>query len=138
MRGYVDVSPETRSRMRRVRRRHTAPEIAVRKVLHSMGYRFRLHRQDLPGKPDIVFPSRKKVIMVHGCFWHGHLQCRRAKLPTKNAETWGRKIKENQARDNRNEAVLKELGWRVMVVWECETRDLTTLANRLVLFLSNT
>ena len=109
--------------MSKVHSNDTSPEIRVRKLLHSMGYRFRLHQQDLPGKPDIVLPKYKTVVFVHGCFWHGCPVCRHAQIrPQTNTEYWNRKLDRTMARDNENEARLKSLGWRVLVVWECETR----------------
>jgi DNA mismatch endonuclease (patch repair protein) len=121
--------------MQAVRRRDTAPEMQVRRLLHAMGYRFRLHRKDLPGSPDVVLPRHKKVVLIHGCFWHGHEQCKRAKRPTKNAETWRAKIEDNRIRDAKNVAALRELGWGVLVVWECELRDQERLGRLLREFL---
>ncbi|UCV21484.1 very short patch repair endonuclease [Ferribacterium limneticum] len=132
---FVDVTSATRLRMQAVRRHDTAPEMAVRRLLHAMGYRFRLHRKDLPGSPDIVLPGHRKIILVHGCFWHGHERCKRAKSPTKNMETWRIKIEANQMRDAKNVVALRELGWGVLIVWECEVRDQEQLANRLRDFL---
>nr|WP_284431272.1 very short patch repair endonuclease [Acidovorax sp. SUPP950] len=122
--------------MQAVQRRNTAPELQVRSVLHALGHRFRLHRKDLPGTPDVVLPRHRKIVLVHGCFWHGHEQCRRAKVPVNNAETWRAKIEVNRARDVRNVAALRALGWDVLVVWECEVRDQMQLARRLREFLS--
>jgi DNA mismatch endonuclease, patch repair protein len=133
--AYVGVTSATRLRMQAVRRHDTAPEMLVRRVLHAMGYRFRLHHKDLPGSPDIVLPRHRKVILVHGCFWHGHEQCKRAKRPTKNAETWQAKIDGNRIRDAKNVAALYELGWDVLVVWECQMRNHAGLATRLREFL---
>lgn len=132
---YVDVTSATRVRMQAVRRRDTAPEMQVRRVLHAMGFRFRLHRRDLPGSPDIVLPRHRKIVLVHGCFWHGHEQCKRAKRPTKNAETWNAKIEANRVRDVKNVAALHKLGWDVLIVWECEVGDRAQLASRLREFL---
>lgn len=110
--------------MSKVRSEDTKPEIKVRKLLHGMGYRFRLHRRDLPGKPDIVLPKYKTVVFVNGCFWHGCPICRHAKIrPKANAEYWNRKLDRNLQRDRENYAKLDALGWRVVVVWECETKD---------------
>jgi len=109
--------------MSKVHSNDTIPEIRVRRLLHSMGYRFRLHRQDLPGKPDIVLPKYKTVIFVHGCFWHGCPVCRHAQIrPQTNVEYWNKKLDRTMARDKENQARLEELGWRVLVIWECETR----------------
>jgi DNA mismatch endonuclease (patch repair protein) len=116
--------------MRAIKGRDTRPEIAVRKLLFSMGYRYRLHAARMPGKPDLVFPARKKVIFVHGCFWHGH-DCRRGNWPRSNQEYWIPKISRNIARDRKNESALAEMGWTVSIVWECELRDQAGLAARL-------
>ena len=118
------VSTETRSNMmRRVRQKNTKPEILVRSFLHNRGYRFRLHRKDLPGKPDIVLPKHRTVIFVNGCFWHGHT-CRKGKRPTTNTNFWNEKLDRNISRDSANYSKLKKLGWQVVVVWECETAEL--------------
>ena len=120
--------------MSRVHSADTTPEIKVRKLLHSMGYRFRLHRADLPGKPDIVLPKYKAVVFVNGCFWHGCPTCRHAKIrPASNADYWNRKLDRNMARDRENYAALESMGWRVVVVWECETKkkNIEALAARL-------
>lgn len=129
-------TPEERSRiMARVKGRDTKPERIVRRLLHALGYRFRLHVKSLPGKPDIVLPKHKKVVYVHGCFWHGHPSCPRAARPTSNVEFWNRKIDGNIARDMAAQQALLKLGWRHLVVWQCETRDLHSLALRLENFL---
>ncbi len=119
----MDVhSPAQRSyNMSRIRDKNTRPEEVVRKLLWSHGYRYRLHRKDLPGKPDIVFPGRKKALFIHGCFWHRH-DCRYFKWPKSNAEFWEKKISENVTRDNRNFDLLAQTGWRHLIVWECETK----------------
>ena len=118
-------SPEKRSEiMAKVHSANTTPEIRVRKLLHSMGYRFRLHRRDLPGNPDIVLPKYKTVIFVHGCFWHGCPTCRHARIrPVINAEYWEKKLNRTLERDKNNVVALEQLGWRVVVIWECETRE---------------
>ena len=106
--------------MRAVKGRDTAPELFVRRIVHQMGFRFRLHRKDLPGKPDLVFPRLKKVIFVHGCFWHGH-RCKRGnRVPVSNREYWKAKIARNKQRDRKNAAELKAAGWAVLIVWECQ------------------
>ena len=133
--AYVQVAPETRQRMLAVRGRDTAPELRVRGILHGMGYRFRLHRKDLPGTPDIVLPRHRKIVLVHGCFWHGHDDCKRATRPINNATSWAVKIDGNRLRDRRNIDALTELGWDVLVVWECEIRDVPLLEGRLRAFL---
>ena len=136
---YMDtVSPEERSRiMSHVKGRDTTPEKRVRSLLHSMGYRFRLQRADLPGKPDIVLPKFKTVIFVNGCFWHRHPGCKRATLPKSNAEFWRQKLEKNVARDLRNIQTLKDLGWYVLIIWECELKDTMTLQARLSDFFEN-
>ena len=130
------VSPEARSRiMARVKSKGMKPEIKVRRLLHGLGYRYRLHRADLPGRPDLVFSSRRKVIFVNGCFWHRHDGCPRVRIPATNREYWIGKLDRNHARDARNVALLQEQGWAVLTVWECELRDLPATAERLVAFL---
>ncbi|MDL2273760.1 very short patch repair endonuclease [Oscillospiraceae bacterium OttesenSCG-928-G22] len=135
-------SPEKRSEiMSKVHSTNTTPEIYVRKLLHSMGYRFRLQRRDLPGNPDIVLPKYKAVIFVHGCFWHGCPTCRHAKIrPVANAEYWEKKLNRTLERDKNNVKALEQLGWRVMVIWECETKkkNINILANRIRDVLSYT
>lgn len=117
------LTPKQRSKtMKAVRSKDTKPELFVRQRLHARGFRFRLHRKDLPGKPDIVFPSRKCVIFVHGCFWHGH-GCRPNALPATRREYWGPKIKGNMVRDERNRKDLEAVGWNVLIVWECDLRQ---------------
>jgi len=125
--------PDKRAQiMGRIGGRDTKPEIRVRSLLHALGYRFRLCRRDLPGKPDIVLPRFKTVVLVHGCFWHGHPGCRRATIPTTNREFWATKIAGNQARDARVEAELKRLGWSVVVIWQCELKTESLVVDRLV------
>lgn len=130
------LSPKKRSAlMSRVRTKDTEPELVVRSALHSLGYRYRLHRKDLPGSPDLVFPSRHKAIFVHGCFWHGH-DCSRGKLPQTNAEFWKIKIDKNKARDERVAQTLKLLGWEVLIVWECEIHTDEKFVRNLTRFLN--
>lgn len=130
------ISPQKRSWvMAQVKGRDTRPEMAVRSLLHRMGYRFRLHRKDLPGKPDIVLPRFRTAIFVHGCFWHRHAGCKRASMPTSNVAYWQHKFERNVARDAAHKAALEKAGWRVLVVWECELKDLATLQRRLQQFL---
>jgi len=105
--------------MSRIKDRNTKPEIIVRKALHRLGYRFRLHRKDLPGRPDIVLPKYKTVIFVHGCYWHRHKGCKYAYIPKSRVKFWERKFEENIERDKRNKRTLKRMGWRVIVIWEC-------------------
>lgn len=125
-------TPEQRSRnMSAIRSANTAPEIRVRQLLHAHGLRFRLHRRDLPGRPDIVLPKHKTVIFVHGCFWHMH-ECEYGKpKPATNAEFWRRKRQGNVERDQKNTAALKAAGWTVYTVWECETRNADLLDQRI-------
>lgn len=133
--GWENV-PETRRRtMRAVRSKNTKPELLLRSMLHRAGYRFRLHRRDLPGTPDLVFPSRRKVIEVRGCFWHGHERCRRAKVPVTRREYWEQKLEANKARDVRNEHSLHALGWKLLIVWECELIDPEKASKRVRGFL---
>jgi len=120
--------------MSRIRGTDTKPEIMVRRILHSRGYRFRLHRNDLPGNPDIVLPRYKAAIFVHGCFWHHHEGCLKSKLPKTNVKFWRDKILQNVERDRKNITKLTSLGWRVLIVWECETRR-DHLNEKLVEFL---
>lgn len=128
-------TPEERSRiMAKVKGRDTKPEILVRRILHRLGYRFRLYRKDLPGKPDIVLPRHRKIIFVHGCFWHGH-DCKRGARPETNADFWNAKIKGNIERDARNTEELKRLGWDVLTLWVCEMKDPDELAERLGRFI---
>jgi DNA mismatch endonuclease (patch repair protein) len=114
-------TPEVRRRtMQAVKSKDTAPELLVRSLAHHMGYRFRLHRKDLPGKPDLVFPGRRKAIFVHGCFWHGHDCARGARVPKSNRDYWTRKIARNQERDRAACAALARSGWASLIVWECD------------------
>jgi DNA mismatch endonuclease (patch repair protein) len=117
--------------MSRVRGRNTGPELAVRRVLSVGGYRYRLHRADLPGRPDIVIPRLRLAIFVHGCFWHHHRGCRKATFPRTNATFWTEKITTNALRDRRDRRRLSAMDWRVLVIWECQTRDTEKLSRRL-------
>lgn len=130
------VSPERRSEiMRSVKATNTSTELFVRRLVFKMGYRYRLHGKKLPGKPDLVFPGRRKVIFVHGCFWHRHEHCALARLPKSRLDFWLPKLEGNRERDARKLAALAEAGWKALVVWECELRDEAALAERLRLFL---
>lgn len=122
--------------MRAVRSTNTTPEMTVRRLLHDKGYRYRLHREDLPGKPDIVFPSRKKVIFVHGCFWHGHTCKRGARIPKTNQDYWMRKIQRNIERDKEHLDRLQALGWATLIIWECEIKDRSRLEQMIEAFLA--
>ncbi len=118
-------------RMALIRSKDTRPELIVRRFLHRLGYRYRLHRRDLPGVPDLVFSARKAVLFVHGCFWHAHDDCKVAHRPESRSTYWAEKFERNKARDRRNEEALRLLGWNILTVWECETKDLYTLECRL-------
>ena len=127
---------EQRSKiMRAVKSKDTSPEMIVRKLIYSLGYRYRLHYKDLPGKPDLVFLSRRKVVFVHGCFWHKHMCKRGNRIPRENRDYWVNKIQSNVARDERNINSLEENGWEVMVVWECEIKEIEKIKARLIKFL---
>ncbi len=131
-------TPEQRSHnMSCVKGRDTKPEKIVRGILHRLGYRFRLHRRDLPGKPDIVLPKHRKVVFVHGCFWHGHKGCSRAARPTSNIEFWNTKIDANMRRDATAQTELIKLGWKYLIMWQCEMRDTSTIKNKLTQFLQH-
>lgn len=130
-------TPEERSRiMAKVQSENTSVELKVRSFLHRLGYRYRLHAKHLPGKPDIVFPRSHKVIFVHGCFWHQHESCVRAKRPTSNTDYWNKKLDRNIVRDRANMVALREQGWDVLVVWECEVAHFSILAEKLIEFLT--
>ncbi|MBO9320949.1 MAG: DNA mismatch endonuclease Vsr [Roseiflexus sp.] len=131
-------NPEERSRiMAKVRGENTSPERLVRSLIHKMGYRFRLNVKDLPGKPDIVLKKHKKVIFVHGCFWHQHEGCPHAARPSSNTEYWNKKLDRNMIRDREHMHKLEYLGWNVLIVWECETRDREKLVDKLKGFLTS-
>lgn len=131
------VSPEKRSRMMAgIKGKNTKPEMVVRKIVHAMGFRFRLHRKDLPGSPDLVFPSLRRVIFVHGCFWHHHPGCKFAYTPKTNAQFWLAKLEGNTRRDALALKMLDALGWEVLIVWECEISDQSALALKLNSFLT--
>lgn len=133
MADHVDspVTPERSAMMSKVRGKDTRPEMVVRRAVHALGLRFRLHRRDLPGTPDLVLPRWKTVLFVHGCFWHRHAGCRKAGAPKTRADFWQAKFDRNVARDERTSAALRQAGWRVETVWECETRDSVALSERL-------
>lgn len=130
------ISPTNRSRnMAAIRGKDTKPEMIVRRLLHSLGYRYRLHRKDIPGRPDIVFIGRRKVIQVHGCFWHQHPGCKAAHVPLSRVEYWQPKLARNVARDTVNLEALSAAGWDVLVLWECEIKRGGDILDRLVRFL---
>ena len=132
-----NLTKEQRLRnMRNIRSNDTKPEKIVRSLLHRAGFRYRLHRRDLPGKPDIVFPSRRKVIYVHGCYWHQHPGCRRCTQPTSNREYWLPKLQRNVERDAENIIALDKLGWSALIVWECQVKDTEALLPRIITFLN--
>ncbi|MFI5294391.1 MAG: very short patch repair endonuclease [Thermodesulfovibrionales bacterium] len=121
--------------MSRIKGADTAPERLVRSLVHMMGYRFRLHRKDLPGSPDIVLPRHHKIIFVHGCFWHGHKPCKRGALPESNKEFWISKISKNKERDQRTAKQLKKMGWQVLVIWQCQTKNIEKLKGNIIDFM---
>jgi DNA mismatch endonuclease, patch repair protein len=129
---------ERSKRMSLVRGKDTKPELTVRSLIHRLGFRYRLHGKELPGTPDLMFPSRRKVIFVHGCFWHRHpsRRCRLARLPKSRLEFWVPKLEQNRVRDKKQQAELRRLGWRVLVIWECELQDLKKLKARTIDFLN--
>ena len=120
--------------MSKVKGKDTTPEKTIRSILHKAGYRFRLHRKDLPGKPDIVLSKYKKVIFVHGCFWHGHKNCPRAKRPSSNEAFWNEKLSRNIERDRKNQQKLRDIGWDPIIVWQCEIKkkNLEVLSKKLI------
>lgn len=132
------LSPRERSeRMSRIRSKDSAPEMRLRRLVHGMGFRYRLHVKELPGKPDMVFPSRRAVIFMHGCFWHRHGGCKFARLPKSRVQFWQDKLERNRLRDLRNQEDLRELGWRVLVIWECQIRDASETSRVVKSFLTN-
>ncbi len=132
---WPDVPLSRRTIMRSNKAKDTTPELEVRRLLHALGYRFRLHRRDLPGTPDVVFPGRRKAVQVYGCFWHQHDGCRRATQPATRRDFWLAKFARNKQRDREASAALEALGWHSTVVWECELSDKSKLAQRLQCFL---
>lgn len=130
------LTPEHRSAlMSRVRSKNTTPELVVRRIAHALGYRFRLHRTDLPGTPDLVFPSGRKAVFVHGCFWHRHPGCRKATTPKSRIEFWSEKFARNVERDQEIRAQLGALGWVSFTIWECETKQAGVISAKLASFL---
>lgn len=121
--------------MARVRSKNSRPELLVRKLVYSLGYRYRLYQRDLPGSPDLVFRPRQKVIFVHGCFWHRHAKCALARMPKSRVDFWSEKLEGNRRRDERNKRALAREGWRVLTIWECQLRDTSRLEARIRRFL---
>ena len=130
------VDPQRSRTMRAVKSKDTKPEMIIRRLVSALGFRYRLHRADLPGKPDLVFGPRRKVIFVHGCFWHGHDCKRGARVPKTNTEYWIAKIGRNRQRDENSTAALLAMGWRVRIIWECALKDRDALAAELEAFLT--
>ena len=130
MKAVNKISDQRSRNMAAIKSKNTKPEIAVRKMLHALGYRFRLHRKDLPGSPDIVLPKYKTVIFVHGCFWHRHENCKFASTPKTRKEFWENKFNENMKRDKNNFKELKKLNWNLLVIWECETKNINLLIKK--------
>lgn len=132
------LTPTQRSeRMARIKSKDTKPELAVRRLVHSMGFRYRLHDKGLPGRPDLVFAGRRKLIFVHGCFWHRHGDCRLARLPKSRLDFWKPKLDANVTRDRAVENQLVALGWKILTIWECEVADETQLSERIKRFLND-
>ena len=131
------VHPTRSATMARIGSRDTTPEMIVRRWLFSKGYRYRLHARDLPGRPDIVFRKRRKAIFVHGCFWHRHDGCPRTTTPKTRRSYWLDKFDRNKARDARNETALSAMGWNILIVWECETKEIESLSARLTAFMES-
>lgn len=129
-------SQERSERMSRVRNKDSAPELKLRRLVHGLGFRYRLHVKELPGQPDLVFPARRSVIFMHGCFWHRHEGCKLARLPKSKLDFWGVKLEANRQRDITHQERLRELGWRVLVVWECELNDVGHVSEIVREFLS--
>jgi DNA mismatch endonuclease (patch repair protein) len=121
--------------MARIRSKNTKPELRVRRLVYGLGYRYRLHCKGLPCKPDLIFPGRKKIIFVHGCFWHAHVGCKVANRPKSRRSFWDAKFRRNGERDRTNERSLREAGWEVLTIWECETKSDVTLVARIQAFL---
>lgn len=132
-----NLTKEMRSNiMRGIKGKNTKPEKIVRSLLHELKLRFRLHRKDLPGKPDICLPKYKTVILVHGCFWHHHTKCKEGRMPSSNIEFWTKKIRRNIERDAENQAALRKLGWTVETIWECQVKNERLMRKRLLKLFS--
>jgi DNA mismatch endonuclease (patch repair protein) len=139
-RGFMDkLTPERRSvNMARIRSKDTMPEMLVRRLIHGLGYRYRLHAKDLPGTPDLVFRSRKKVIFIHGCFWHQHADCREGRVPSSRQSYWMAKLARNKERDRERLHTLTGMGWKVLVLWECQLVNRAALERKISVFLGQT
>ena len=135
--SFDPLTPQQRSeRMSRVRGKDTKPELVIRRLVWSLGYRYRLHSKKLPGRPDLVFPGRKKVIFIHGCFWHQHGEgCRQYRMPRSKLDFWLPKLEGNKQRDANNQQLLREMGWDYLVIWECQIKDREEVSKRIVNFL---
>lgn len=132
------LTPSRRSEnMRRIRSKNTKPELLIRRLVHAMGYRYRLHSSDLPGKPDLVFRGRQKAIFVHGCFWHQHSACAEGRIPNSRREYWLPKLTRNQERDQTHLDTFAQMGWKTLILWECEVKDITVLQEQLRAFLES-
>ena len=132
------LSPSERSeRMSRIKSKNSTPEVKLRRLIHGMGFRYRLHKKGLPGKPDLVFKSRRAIVFMHGCFWHRHGNCHLARLPKSRVEFWEKKLESNRIRDKRNLVLLRELGWESLVVWECELTETEKVRGKIQRFLKN-
>lgn len=130
------ISPARRSAiMSKIRAKNTQPELTVRQIAHKLGFRFRLHKTDLPGKPDITFPKLKKIILVHGCYWHRHSGCKKSYIPKSNIDFWQKKFFTNMVRDQETVKKLESAGWEVLIIWECETKNLENLSTTIKSFL---
>jgi DNA mismatch endonuclease (patch repair protein) len=123
--------------MRRIQSKNTAPELVVRGLVRVLGFKYRLHGADLPGTPDLVFPDEKKVIFIHGCFWHLHHNCRLARMPRRNLSYWGPKLLGNKARDRRDKCALTRSGWEYLVLWECESKDTRATVGKIRRYLES-
>ncbi len=135
MTRFDDATPTVRARMAHIRKTNSKPELIVRRLAHQLGYRFRLHRGDLPGTPDLVFPSRRKVIFVHGCFWHRHTCVAGRKEPSSRRDYWIPKLLRNASRDRETLKAIQSIGWEALVIWECEVKDEHRLKQIITAFL---
>lgn len=125
------------AQMRLIHSKDTKPELTIRRALFALGYRYRLHYKNLPGKPDIAFPGRRKAIFIHGCFWHRHKGCKNARIPKSRLDYWIPKFEANVERDKRNQAALRKTGWKFLVVWECQIKDISACVRKITTFLDD-